>query len=42
MPKNKPFINQLIEDINWLNDNIPNLAYYIAVGIFILFILSQQ
>ena len=42
MPKNKPFLNSLIDDINQLNENIPNLAYYIATGILVLFILSQQ
>lgn len=43
MPKLKPtFLNSLINDINQLNCEIPNLAYYIATGILVLFILSQQ
>lgn len=42
MKRNKSFLNSLINDINWLNENIPNLAYYIATGILVLFILSQQ
>jgi hypothetical protein len=42
MPKNKPFLNSLIDDLNQLNCEVPNLAYYIATGILLLFILSQQ
>jgi hypothetical protein len=42
MKRNKPFLNSLIDDINQLNCEVPNLAYYIATGILVLFILSQQ
>jgi hypothetical protein len=42
MPKNKSFLNSLIDDLNQLNCEVPNLAYYIATGILVLFILSQQ
>jgi hypothetical protein len=42
MKRNKPFLNSLIDDLNQLNCEIPNLAYYIATGILVLFILSQQ
>jgi hypothetical protein len=42
MPKKKPFLNSLVDDINQLSYEIPNISYYIAVGILILFILSQQ
>lgn len=41
MPKNKPFLNSLIDDINQLNEDIPNFSYYLAVGILVLFILAQ-
>lgn len=42
MPKNKKFLNSLVDDINQLNCEIPNLAYYIATGILVLLILSNQ
>ena len=42
MPKNKPFLNSLIDDLNQLNCEIPNLSYYIATGILVLLILSNQ
>jgi hypothetical protein len=43
MPKLKPtFLNNLVDEINQLNEDIPNLAYYIATGILVLLILSNQ
>ena len=42
MPKNKPFLNSLVDEINQLNEDIPNISYYIAAGMIVLFILSQQ
>lgn len=42
MKKTKPFLNSLIDDLNQLNCEVPNLAYYIATGILILLILSNQ
>jgi hypothetical protein len=42
MKRNKSFLNSLIDDLNQLNCEIPNLAYYIATGILVLLILSNQ
>ena len=43
MPKLKPtFLNNLVDEINQLNEDIPNLAYYISTGILVLLILSNQ